>query len=61
MHKEHLTVNAQHRFTVALPMQIRYAALGALTNRVGGVIFAKKLEVTSEESPKPSGIGYLSS
>lgn len=32
MHKDRLTVNAEHRFTVALPMQIRYAALGALTN-----------------------------
>jgi hypothetical protein len=32
MHKEQMTENAEHRFTIALPMQIRYAALGALVN-----------------------------
>jgi hypothetical protein len=31
-YKDNLLENAEHRFTVALPMQIRYAALGALTN-----------------------------
>jgi hypothetical protein len=33
-HKDHLIENAEHRFTVALPMQIRYAALQALTNTI---------------------------
>jgi hypothetical protein len=32
MHRDQLTESAEHRFTVALPMQIRYAAFVALTN-----------------------------
>jgi hypothetical protein len=34
-YKNHLLDSAEHWFTVALPMQIRYAALGALVNTVG--------------------------
>lgn len=33
-YKEHLEENAQHRFTVSLPLRIRYAALVALTTSV---------------------------
>jgi hypothetical protein len=33
-YKDFLLKSAKHRFTVALPMQIRYAALGAMTGAV---------------------------
>jgi hypothetical protein len=45
--------NSEHRFTVALPMQIRYGALGALTNTIEWAAHFFQQSWNNTQSPLP--------